>query len=427
MEPTVITALALAFLGFGAISARAERSMLTPPMFFVAVGLVLSQTGLVDASATSPPIELLGELALLLVLFTDASRIDLSALRREQSVPARLLAIGLPLTILAGAWVGGIILGLGFWEALIVGAILAPTDAALGQAVVSSPVVPVRIRQSLNVESGLNDGIALPVVLLAATFAGATEGSQETVYWIRFAALQLGLAPLVGIAVALVGGRLISRASRAGWMTESFQDLSALSLAITAYAGAELVGGNGFISAFVAGLTLGNTSRDICTCLYEFGEAEGQLLTLLVFAMFGAILAPQALAHLAPRHVLYAIASLTIVRMVPVALALCRTGLRPASLAFIGWFGPRGLASILYMLIIIEEARLPSSSDMEAVIVFTVLLSMLAHGMSAFPLSQAYGRWVARQEGEEHVGVPEMPVRITPALHEPAQSEAGPT
>lgn len=294
-------------------------------MVFVLLGLLLGEVGWL--SVTRETIDGLAELTLALVLFTDAARIDLDCLRREESLLARLLGIGLPLTIAAGvaaAWL--VFPGLGLWQAVLLGAILSPTDAALGQAVVSSPLVPVRVRQSLNVESGLNDGIVLPLVLVAASFAGATREGGSLTYWLQFASLQLVLGPLVGVAVGLLGGRAVEWSTREGWMSDPFQRLSVLGLAGLAFAGAELVGGNGFIAAFVAGVTLGNTTRAVCQCLYEFGEAEAQLLTLVVFLFFGGVMVPEAAAYWDGRVWLYAVLSLTAVRMVPSRSALLGLG-----------------------------------------------------------------------------------------------------
>ncbi len=418
MNPSLLAAIAAALLAFGAVSRKAEQSVITPPMVFVLLGLALSAHGLgwLDLELDGAVIHGLAELTLVLVLFTDASRIDLSCLRREESLPARLLAIGLPLTIALGVLAALLVFpGIGIWEALLLAAILAPTDAALGQAVVSSRFLPVRIRQSLNVESGLNDGIALPVVLVAASLAGARAEGGDLAYWLRFAGLQLVLGPLVGVAVGALGGRLVERATRAGWINAAFERLSVLGLAALAFAGAELVGGNGFIAAFVGGLTLGNATRGICECLYEFGEAEGQLLTLLVFLIFGGVMVPHALPHWDGRALVYALLSLTVVRMLPVAISLLGAGLRPASFAFLGWFGPRGLASILFALLIVEEGRLESDDMLAAVVMLTVLLSTFAHGISAHPLARRYGARLsaARERAEaEHAPHPELPVRV---------------
>ena len=325
------------------------------------------------------------------------------------------MGIGLPLTVATGAVAAWLILpGLGLWESVLLGAVLAPTDAALGQAVVSNRLVPINVRQSLNVESGLNDGMALPLVLVAIALAGAAGQSGDLGRWVSFAVLQVTLGPLVGAIVGYVGGRSIECAVRAGWMNDPFQRLSVLGLAGVAFAGSELVGGNGFIGAFVSGLALGNTARSACTCAYEFGEAEGQLLGLVVFLIVGGVLVPAALPHWDYSVWLYALSSLSVVRMVPVALSLARSGLRPATVAFLGWFGPRGLASILYARIVVGEG-LPISALLESTVTLTVLLSTLLHGVTAYPLARRYGeRLAARREqaGEEHRPVAELPVRI---------------
>lgn len=418
MESLSFLVIAIGILGFALISGRVQRSIVTAPMVFVTFGFVVARgLGVVELEMEDPLIQTLAELTLVLVLFTDASRIDLGLLRREHDLPVRLLTIGLPMCIVLGGLLAVALFDFGLWEAAVLAAMLAPTDAALGQAVVSIQEVPVRIRQALNVESGLNDGIALPVFLLFLSFAGAAEQVAPTSYWIRFAALQLILGPLVGIAVGYFGGKLVERGSRTGWINRSFQDLSALGLSLLAFAVAELVGGNGFIAAFTAGLTLGNTSRAICSCLYEFAEAEGQLLTLLIFTVFGAVMVPLALEHVGWRVIGYAVVSLTIIRMIPAAMSLIGARLQPDTVLFLGWFGPRGIATILFALLMLERAALSGGEQILVVAMTTVLLSVFAHGITAYPLAKWYAAR-AEEMGEEPgmaelEQVSEMPVRIS--------------
>ncbi len=417
MHSLALLIVAAGILGFGLISKRVQASILTPPLAFAALGLLVARSGLLELHLSENLIHLLAELTLVLVLFTDASRINLRLLRREHDLPVRLLAVGMPLTVVLGALTATWLFpGFTMWEAALVAAVLAPTDAALGQAVVSSQRVPVRIRQALNVESGLNDGIALPLVLLLLSVCSvAVPGEGGASYWLRFAALQVTLGPLAGVLVGGLGGRLVERGSRSGWMNRAFEHLAALGLALFAYAGAELVGGNGFIAAFVAGLVLGNTAaKDICESLYEFAEAEGQLLTLLVFLVFGLAMAPDALAHLSWRMVLYAVLSLTLVRLLPVAVSLLGAGLSRSTVLFLGWFGPRGIASILFGLLVVRGSALGAGEEIFHLVLVTVLLSVVAHGVSAYPGSVWYSRHAdgLHREAEEHRQVDEMRVRI---------------
>lgn len=419
MHSLTFVVIAVFVLAFGLVSGRVQDSVITPAMVAVAFGFLVGERvlGLVELNVSGVIVETLAELTLVLVLFTDAARIDLRALRREHGLPVRLLTLALPLTILCGTAVGAIVFSdMALWSVAVLAIILTPTDAALGQSVVSSPRVPVRIRQTLNVESGLNDGAMLPILLIALSLAVAAAGDRGFGYWSLFAAKQITLGPLVGVAVGYLGGDLIERASRNGWMTRSFQDLSALGLSLLAFAAAELVGGNGFIAAFCAGLTLGNSSRAICGCLYEFAEAEGQLLTLLMFMLFGAMMVPGALDHLGPRVILYAVLSLTVVRIVPVAIALLGARLRADTVLFLGWFGPRGIASILFGLLVLERSDLAGREQVFLIMTTTVLLSTFAHGLTAAPAARWYARRLERAKAEpdvaEHVRVSEMPVRL---------------
>ncbi len=420
MDTLSFGVIALFILTFGLVSGRIQKTIISPPMVFVLFGLLVSKRvlGLIEVGAENEFIQTLAELTLVLVLFTDASRIDLRLLRREHDLPTRLLSIGLPLTIISGALLAALIFNvLTFWEAFVLGVILAPTDAALGQAVVSLPKVPVRIRQALNVESGLNDGIALPFLLFFLSLAGAAEKTEPAVYWVRFALMQILLGPLVGVAVGYFGGKLVERGTRSGWITHSFQDLSALALSILAFSLAELIGGNGFIAAFAAGLILGNTSRSICSCLFEYGETEGQLLTLLTLMIYGAVMVLPALDHINGLIVLYSILSLTVVRMLPVTISLIGVRLQWGSVLFLGWFGPRGIASILYGLLVLGKTNISGREEIFTITITTVLMSVFLHGLSALPGANWYAAKAERMKEEpdmpELTTVTEMPVRLT--------------
>ena len=400
---------------FGLVSKKIEGTIITGPMVFAVFGLLIGETvfGLADLDFGHGFVHGLAEVTLILVLFSDAARIDLRLLRRDHNLPVRMLLIGMPLTIVAGTLVAlALPLGLGLWEAALLAAILAPTDAALGQSVVSSALVPTRIRQALNIESGLNDGIVLPLVLLFAALAGAAHAGEGSRNWILFGAKQITLGPLVGLIIGGLSAWLMDRAVKKGWMGESFEGPAILGVAVLAYAGAENIGGNGFIAAFVAGLIYGNLVRDRCKSVFEFAEAEGQLLTLLTFLIFGAVILPEAFGHIGWTHTLYAILSLTVIRFVPVAVSLIGSGVRAPTFFFLGWFGPRGLASILFALFILEEAEIPATNQILTITIATVALSIMAHGISAAPAARRYGDVARRMSPcEENKPVSEMPTR----------------
>ena len=414
-----LVVLAVVVFAFGLVSRRLEGTVLTAALLFVATGVVLGPAGLglVEFELEGHTVLFLGEITLAIVLFTDAARIKLSSLRQNEGLPLRLLGIGMPLTIALGTAAAVLLLtDLTVWEAAIVGTVLAPTDAALGQAVVSNPRVPVRVRQALNVEAGLNDGLSVPFLALFLTLAVAEEELQPASYWIRFALEQIGLGVLVGIGVGLVGGWLVRWASKRGWMTTSFQRLALLTLALIAWALADLSGGNGFIAAYVGGLAVGPTVERLGEHLIRFTEAEGQLLNFSVFFIFG-VLVIGLIGPLSWEVALYALLSLTLIRMLPVALSLIGTHLRSISVLFVGWFGPRGLASIVLGLIVVAEAPLLAGRhEIGQVVALTVLLSVLLHGVTAAPLSAMYARRVGEMSADapEKQGAVEVPTRLGP-------------
>jgi NhaP-type Na+/H+ or K+/H+ antiporter len=398
-----LVVLAAVVFAFGLVSRRLEGTVLTAPLVFVAAGVVLGPAGLalVEFKLDDHTVLLVGEIALAIVLFTDAASINLSSLRQNEGLPLRLLCMGMPLTIGLGTAAAALLLtDLTFWEAAIVGTVLAPTDAALGQAVVSNPRVPLRVRQALNVEAGLNDGLSVPFLALFLTLAVAEGELQPASFWIRFAFEQIGIGALVGVGVGLLGGWLVSWASKREWMTDSFQRLALLALAIIAWALADQLGGNGFIAAFVGGLVVGPTVEHVGERLIRFTQAEGQLLNLSVFFIFG-VLVIGLIQPLSWGIALYALLSLTLIRMLPVVLSLLGTHLRGISVVFMGWFGPRGLASIVLGLIVVAEApTLAGRGQVELVVALTVLLSVLLHGVTAAPLSAAYARLVERMAAD---------------------------
>jgi NhaP-type Na+/H+ or K+/H+ antiporter len=350
--------------------------------------------GWIDIGPSSEQVRILAELTLTLVLFADASRIDVSALRREYSLPARLLGIGLPLTIAAGWAVGAGLFGsFSLAELLILAVILAPTDAALGQEVVIDPRLPSRIRQGLNVESGLNDGICVPLLFIALAIAEAESGSETNHGAFTLVVEAIGYGLLFGVIAGLVGGVVARFARQHGLMDSEWSQILPVATAALAYGLAAPLGGSGFIAAFVAGFAFGRLHRD------EDGETTrllgefGGLANSVTFLVFGAAIAGTVLADLTWRAAVYAVLSLTAVRMLPVAVALIGTHARMQTVAFVGWFGPRGLASIVFTVIALETGSLAHASDITVAVGFTIVLSVYLHGLSAKPLTDRYARW----------------------------------
>ncbi len=338
----------------------------------------------------------LAEVGLVMLLFTDASRTDLNILRSIRNLPARLLSSGLLLTILLGAVVARLVFPhLSLWEAGILGAILAPTDAGLGQIIVNSPRVPMRIRQALNVEAGLNDGLCVPFLLFFIALAAAGTTASHGTHLPRFILEQLGTGALVGVAIGLAGGWLLDLARRKDWMAESFQQIAVVTLPLLCLAASELLGASMFIAAFVAGLAVQIGFKEAGKHSVGFAEEWGQLLNLSVFFLFGLVVVRHG-SQLRLAAWLYAVLSLTLVRMLPVAIALIGTRLSTASVIFMGWFGPRGLASIVLGLVYLEqELHLPGESTIQTAVIATVMLSIFAHGLSAVPGISFYERKIA--------------------------------
>jgi len=417
-----LAALALILLAFAGISRRIEGTPVTAPMFFTAAGLVVGvdALGIVDPEADGLEIEAVAEATLAVVLFSDASRIDLTALRRTLHIPARLLGIGLPLTIVAGFAVALVVLpGLAWPEALLVAIILAPTDAALGQVVVTSKRLPVRIRQSLNVEAGLNDGICVPLFLIALAVALAEEGAIGHGHAVQLVFEKIGYGVLVGVLAGGIAAAVVVHGTARRLIDDTWLQVVPLAGALLAFTLAEGIGGSGFIAAFVGGAAFGAMRRHRGGKVSHLIEQTGAVLAAVTFVLFGAVLLGPAIGDLSWQIALYAVLSLTMIRMLPVAISMLGTGVQPPTVAFLGWFGPRGAASIVFALLVLaEDERLPHESDVLTVAFVTVGLSVLAHGVTAAPLARRYADWhdarVAEtpiESGEEE----ELPWRLEDA------------
>ncbi|MFI5645409.1 cation:proton antiporter [Kitasatospora sp. NPDC051705] len=387
--------------GYGLFSRRLASTPLSAPMLFTGLGVLIGPAGLdvIHPERDAGAVRTLVEAALTLVLFADAMTVRRRDLRTGGFLPLRLLALGLPLTIGAGwllAW--PLLPGLTGGELALLAAILAPTDAALGKAAMTSPAVPPLVREGLNVESGLNDGLVLPFFVLFLAAIPGTATSAEGADGVLWRTLLLSTA--VGLAVGLTGGRLLPWSQARGWVTGEWRQVFVLAVAVGAYTVATAADGSGFIAAWTAGFAFALGLRQAPPLpadgsggrAADLTEYLGGLLATLSFLVFGAVLLGPALEELDWRVVTYAVLSLTVVRTVPVVLALAGTGFRWPTVAYIGWFGPRGLASVVFGLLVVEE-HVPGIHRLGLVVAATVGLSVVAHGMSAPFLAARYGTW----------------------------------
>ena len=395
-----LTALAAVVVAYTLVASTLDRLWMTAPMVFVAAGVILGPGGLdvLPISSNSETVLTVTELTLGVLLFSDASTVRLRDVEGDVGLPGRLLFVGLPLTVAGGTLAAYLMLPeVGWAAAALIATILAPTDAALGLAVVTNPAVPVRIRRALNVESGLNDGIATPFVTLLIAVVAADEDIGVKAWGLE-ALKQIGLAIVAAFVVGYIGGKLLALAREHRWTADVSEQIAILALALLAYEGSVAIGGNGFVAAFAGGLLFRAASRGRLDAPGRFTETVGLSATFLVWTIFGALFVGELLTHdLSAQPIVYAIVSLTVIRMVPVAIALVGTHLRVSTVAFMGWFGPRGLASVVFTLVALEEFEHSGGAQMLVqTATWTILLSVVLHGISASPLAARYGRSIEK-------------------------------
>jgi sodium/hydrogen antiporter len=391
-----LTVVALALIAVAAVSKRLTGSPVTPAILFVCIGLLVGPKVLdgIDLASTSSTVRALAEATLSLVLFADASRLDVGELRRGSSVPTRLLGIGLPLTLALGALAAGAIFDkLTLWEAVILGVVLAPTDAALGQAVITDRRVPARIRQGLNIESGINDGLCVPLLFGAVAAADVESHISDGRSGWELLFEEIGYGVLGGVAAGLLIGAVVVHAGRRDLIESTWRQVIPVAGAALAYGTAAALHGSGFIGAFVAGMAFRAVIRRDPEDMNRLTEEVSGVLNGVTLILFGAILLGPALGELSWQLALYAVLSLTVVRMVPVAIAMLGSHARLPTVGFLGWFGPRGLASIVFALIVIAESELPHEHLIVVAVYLTAGLSVFAHGLTAAPLAKRYAQW----------------------------------
>lgn len=389
-----IAYIGVVIIGYALLSHRLTRSPITGPMYFTAAGFLGATLGVWEPLLEAVGVSVILQLTLGLVLFTEAMKLRLVSWGEDFELASRLLAIGMPLTIAFGALAAAVVLpGVGLIGGAIIATVLAPTDAALGLAVVENPRVPKRIREALGVESGLNDGIALPVLLFFLAVAAAEEGEP---LW-SLVLEGVGVAVVVGVLFGGVAGWVMRDAVRRGWMQERWQQIMVVIVPIMALVVADELGGSGFIATFVAGLVFGRLIQDMDESVADFADDSGTLLTMFAFALFGGVFLAESLDAFSAATIVYAVLSLTVVRMLAVAIAMMRTKIGGRTTLFMGWFGPRGLASIIFGALVVEDVGLTAGAPVVAAMIVTVTLSIFLHGATAYRGSEAYADWYQKQ------------------------------
>ncbi len=390
LDMAVVAGVAGTLVVWSIISQRFQRWNISAPMWFVAIGFLLSNHpfGVIHVGLQSEGLRTMAELTLAVVLFSDAARVDLRDLRRDAGLPVRLLLVGLPITIALGTFVAHLLFpSLGWWICAVIGAAVAPTDAALGAAIIEDERVPERIRRVLNVESGLNDGIATPFVkffLVAAVVGTALESESE-----GRALAEMAIGVAVGAAIGVTAAWLLRRARDAGWAAASYRAVGVAATALLSYAAVVELKGNGFVGAFIGGMAFGAATKVELEESLEFTHEAAELASLIVWFMFGAVMLPQ-LADAQWKDFVFAALALTVVRMLPVALVLIGTKLDLPTVGVVGWFGPRGLASVVFALLAVDGLAPEDSARVVSIITATVVMSVVAHGVSAAPISARY-------------------------------------
>jgi NhaP-type Na+/H+ or K+/H+ antiporter len=401
----MILGITFVILGYGFFSNLLSKYNVSGPMVFTAVGIFLSPLGLRDDAVNfdAEAVQVIAEIALILVLFSDAAALDFKKLKSKWRLPTRLLFVAMPITILLSYYTAGLLFPK---EAplylLLLALILAPTDAALGKVVVTDKHVPETIRNTINVESGLNDGIVFPVLLTVVAMITSNGADSATADgWLGYITQQIAIGAVAGAMVGWVGAKLSQMTMDKEWIAHQYLNLIPIALAILSFYAAEYLHGNGYIAAFFAGLYLGNTNKTLKKNVEEFAESEGELLIMVSFLVFGLVFIPLMLPYLTLNAWIFALLSLTLFRMIPIVLSFGFFKLDFVSRLFIAWFGPRGIASILYILVAVHSlGGIKGHEEIFAVASLTILLSIILHGLSAQPLAILYSKKHLGEESE---------------------------
>lgn len=393
MESFSLVTVALLILGFALVSLPIQRSYLTPPMIFVLFGMLVGPHGLgvIHPDISSAATKFVVELTLILVLFCDGARIQIPGTSRLDLTTFRLLFAGMGIYILLGAGAAFFLFkDIGFWQGALLAAVLAPTDAGLGQASIADERVPANVRNNISLESGLNDGMIVPALIFLMVCESLYAGASQAQFWLGFAAREIGVGALAGVAVGLLGEWLLTLAQKHKTIMPSFQQLSGVALALLAYSSADLSGGNGLIAAYLAGFSLGNARQGHHSPLLQFSHQQKELFSLITYMFFGALWVLPALKTATWETFLFGLLCLTVFRVVSVLLSMWGSALPMKAKFYIAWVGPKGIASLLFGLIVLENYSVPHREEIFLITTVTVFLSIFLHGLSAKLLVKLY-------------------------------------
>lgn len=378
--------LTVLVLGYAVVSGLVSRWYVAPALIFMGLGMALGPFGLhlLDAGPGTEGYTVLAQLALTVILFNQAARLDLGTVLQRGRVTFRLLVVGIPLSLLLGALTAALLLPvLPWWEAVCLAAIVAPTEVALIDALLEDTRIPERVRHALSVESGFNDGFALAALLAAVALASARTDPHPA-HWAWFMFRTEFVSLVLGVVVGAIGGLVITWSHRRGWMSDTWAQLATLAVALICFELGEQLHASGFVAAFTGGLAFAVIAlRSSTTVPTQVSDATAQLLELLVFAMFGAFAVIDGWQHAGWRVVLFSILALFAVRIVAVSVALAGTDLSRYSRLFIGWFGPRGIGTVVLGLLVIGRGDIEHTDLIAQAGVITVTLSLVLHSVTA--------------------------------------------